>query len=169
MKPDKRKHSLTPEKTLTALACVGVFLGTETASSADTVSAANLQLAPALRSSWQETNHVLWQNAQLSSPIKFDEGMTKSQMQQSLKATIAADPMLGELYSFRQTLRGSGPMAVRKWALAGHGKNAINLELGAHALPGLSLAGLSGSQSSVGIGGQSWSEKCYTTNYITTA
>lgn len=154
MKPDKRRYSLNRENTLTALACFGVLLGTEAASQADTV--ANLQLSPALRSSWQETNHVLWQNVPLSSPLKINDEMSKSQMQQSLKSTIAADPMLGELYSFRQTLRGTGSVAVRKWALAGEGKNAINLELGAHALPGLSLAGLSGSQSSVGIGGQSF-------------
>lgn len=80
--------------------------------------------------------------------------MTRSQMQQSLKSTIAADPILGELYSFRQTLRGTGTMALRKWTLAGSGKNTISLELGAHTLPAMSLAGLSGKQSSVGIGGQ---------------
>jgi len=113
-------------------------------------------LAPALSSSWKETNHVLWQNAPLSAPSKINEGMTQSQMQQNLKSALAADPTLGELYSFRQTLRGTGKSAVRKWALTGSGKSAINLELGAHALPGLSLAGLSGSQSSVGIGNQSF-------------
>jgi hypothetical protein len=156
MKPDKRKHSLNREHTLTALACFGVILGVEAIAQADVVTSANLQLSPALRTSAQETNHILWQNAQLSSSLKIDEGMSRSQMQQSLKSTIAADPMLGELYSFRQTLRGTGPMALRKWTLAGNGKNSINLELGAHALPGLSLAGLSGSQSSVGIGGQSF-------------
>ena len=156
MKPDKRNFSLNREHTLAALACCGVLLGGEAVSYADPISPANLQLAPALRSSWQETNHVLWQNAPLTAPSRINEGMTKSQLQQSLKSTIAADPMLGELYSFRQTLRGTGSMAMRKWTLAGSGKNAVNLELGAHTLPAMSLAGLSGKQSSVGIGGQNF-------------
>jgi len=154
MKPDKRKHSLNRENTLTVLACFGVLLGAEAISQAD--SAATVQLSPSYTSSWQEANHALWQNAPLSSPLQINEGVTTLQLQQSLKSTLAADPTLGELYSFRQTLRGTGKLAVRKWALAGSGKNAVNLELGAHTLPGLSLAGLSGSQSSVGIGGQSF-------------
>ena len=156
MKPDKRKYSLNRENTLTALACFGVLLGAESVSQADPVTSVNLQLSPALSSPWQETNHLLWQNAPLIAPSNINEGMTQSQMQQNLKSTLAADPTLGELYSFRQTLRGTGKMSVRKWVLAGSGKDAINLELGAHTLPGLSLAGLSGSQSSVGIGGQSF-------------
>lgn len=151
MKPDKRKHSLTPENILTASACIGLLLGAETVSSANP---AGLQLAPAFQSSWQETNQLLWQNAPLRSASKINEEVSKSQLRQSLKSTLAADPLLGELYSFRQTLRGTGKMAVRKWTLAGDGKNAINLELGAHSLPAMSLAGLSGKQSSVGIGGQ---------------
>jgi len=154
MKTDKRNFSLNCAKPLLCAGCVGALATGAAPSFAQTSS--SVHLTPSFTSSWHAADGALWQNAQLKSPLSFeqDQAMTRSQMQQSLRTSIAADPLLNELNQFRQTLRGSGKMAVRKWSLAGSGKNAINLELGKHTLPGLSLAGLNGSQASVGIGGQ---------------
>jgi len=154
MKTDKRNFSLNCASPLICAACVGALATGAAPSFAQT--SASVQLTPSFTSSWHTADGALWQNAQLKSPLSFeqDQAMTRSQMQQSLRTSIAADPLLNELDQFRQTLRGSGKMAVRKWSLSGKGKNAINLELGKHSLPAFSLAGLSGNQSSVGIGGE---------------
>lgn len=156
MKPDKRKHSLNRENTLSALVCFGLLLGAEAVSQADAIPPATIQLSPSFVSSWQEANGALWQNAPLGSPLQINDGLSQAQMQQNLRSSLEADPTLGGIYQFRQTLLGTGKTPVQRWALSGSGKDAINLELGAHALPGLSLAGLSGTQSSVGINGQNF-------------
>lgn len=150
MEPDKRNPFFKGKFTLISVACLGAILGAPSSGQAD-ISSVNL--TPSFTTTWQQPG-VLWQNAQLTSPLKSlkDDTLTRREMVQSLKATLQQDPVLNELYQFRETLRGRGKMPVRRWSLGG-GNAAVNLELGKHALPGLSLAGLGGSQASVGISG----------------
>jgi hypothetical protein len=90
---------------------------------------------------------LLWRNAPI---ISISEGrkLTPQETQKNMRALVASDPYLGELYSWRQMMRGVGQ---REWKFGNSEKGGVRLGVGAQKLPTLQLAGITGTRAAVAI------------------
>ncbi|MBV9865154.1 MAG: hypothetical protein JO316_07365 [Abitibacteriaceae bacterium] len=91
---------------------------------------------------WKET--PLWKNIDPAPP----QTVSDHDMQMAL---INSTPILSRLRDWRDTARGRGQSPRQEWKLGSIGQNALELQVGAGAVPAFALAGFDANVASVGL------------------
>lgn len=99
----------------------------------------------------EDASRLLWRSARLSPADTPTPNATPQQIRSNVRAILIADPLLGQAYSWRQMMRGN---SQQRWSLIEDPKGQLRLELGAHSLPVMQLAGVRGSRAAAGLAGQ---------------